>query len=725
MEETVAELTGERGAAEEAASLADGDAEKTLSVDSTEPKPEDSGFAESSAETGEAEKTEPAKKRKKTGFGTKTVLTAITAAVMFLGKCASVSYKCVKVNLARIFTGLVGFLSYIGSAVCRTVYKIFAGIFYGSLAAGLSAYLSVKKHLGAIMPAAIGFLAGIGRCAWEILRAFAAFVFRLFASFMSATFGKMFRWFAKKLRQPLYDIWCFLLTPFAHAYGEAANCVQSFRKACKRGFFPAVGSVFSALWKLLCGIFEILRFTFNYVAPAVAIVFLISLVRYSSTLQYAINLEYNGSQIATIESEAAYNEAQQLIQDKITFTEDDKPILTTPKFTVTVRNMQNPQDQPVSDIDALSEIMIETGEVPIVYAYGLNINGELWGVYSDEDMEKIRSALDARLEYYTEPNSVNVYFEDDISITQGRFIETTLTSPDSALELINGSTEVEAYYVVQKGDSISSVCSALGITRDEFDADNPSLKGGISRGNIVTYHYLEPHLNVISTHYENYGQVIERTVQYDYTSRREQYCEVLRQHGSDGYENVTALVTSTNGKESDRVIVSRTVTEAMVPMIIRTGTKENTYIGDDTDILDTLGTFIWPVGDEDCYISSDFGYRSWDHSNHRAIDIAGIPRGTDIYAACDGKVVFSGTKGAYGKLVIIDHGHGYETYYGHCNELLVNVGDRVEKGDVIAKVGMTGNASGYHLHFEVRHNDTRINPLIALGGTGGHRYNMA
>ena len=733
MDETLEEIKPEEQAAESAAEESVGQAEEaepeTVSAETVEEVSEESSEEASEAESApeEAEKAEEPAPSEKKAEKKKRRSAAETAAAASarLGKCAKASYKNVKYSLLKIFPALIGFLAGIGSAGWRAVCRITAAAVYGSVTAVILLFRRIGRELELILPEAVGFLAGLGRSAWGVLRDCAAFLFRLAASFISATVGKAFHWFAKKLKQPLYDVWCFLLTPFAHTYGAFAEWGGKFKKACRKGFLPAVGAVFSGLWSLICGIFELLRFGFNYIAPAVSVVFLIALVRYSSTIQYAINLEYNGSQIATIESEAAYNEAQSLVQDKITFTENDQPILTTPRFTVTVRNMEDPQEQPVSDIDALSELMIETGDVPVVYAYGLYINGELIGVYSDEDMETIRSALDDKLEYYTEPNSVNVYFEDDISITQGRFIADVLTTPESALELINGSTEVEAYYVVKRGDSITSVCDSLGITREEFEADNPSLAGGLKTGDIVTYHYLEPHLNVLSTHYENYGQVIERTVQYEYNSRREQYCEVLRQHGSDGYENVTALVTSTNGKESDRVIVSRTVTEAMVPMIIRTGTKENTYIGDDTDILETLGTFIWPVGDEDCYISSTFGYRSWDHSNHRAVDIAGIPRGTDIYAACDGKVTFSGWYGSYGKLVIIDHGHGYETYYGHCNDLLVEEGDRVEKGDVIAKVGMTGNASGYHLHFEMRHNDTRIDPLIALGGPGGYRYNMA
>ena len=64
----------------------------------------------------------------------------------------------------------------------------------------------------------------------------------------------------------------------------------------------------------------------------------------------------------------------------------------------------------------------------------------------------------------------------------------------------------------------------------------------------------------------------------------------------------------------------------------------------------------------------------------------------------------------YGNLVIIDHGNGIKTYYGHCSKLCVSVGQKVNAGDVIAKVGSTGNSTGNHCHFEIRVNSTQIDP---------------
>lgn len=109
-------------------------------------------------------------------------------------------------------------------------------------------------------------------------------------------------------------------------------------------------------------------------------------------------------------------------------------------------------------------------------------------------------------------------------------------------------------------------------------------------------------------------------------------------------------------------------------------------------------------------ITSRFGNRESIRSYpHTGLDIA-APYGTDIKSACDGKIAFAGYKGSYGNLVIVDCGNGVEIYYGHCSELYVSEGDKVSAGDVIAAVGSTGNSTGNHLHFEIRVNDSQVNP---------------
>ena len=100
-------------------------------------------------------------------------------------------------------------------------------------------------------------------------------------------------------------------------------------------------------------------------------------------------------------------------------------------------------------------------------------------------------------------------------------------------------------------------------------------------------------------------------------------------------------------------------------------------------------------------------------SDHGGVDL-NADSGQNIYAADDGVVEQSGYYGTYGNMVQLDHGNGYETIYGHASKLLVSVGDTVKKGDVIALVGSTGRSTGPHLHFEVRVNGVKKNPIDFL-----------
>lgn len=113
-------------------------------------------------------------------------------------------------------------------------------------------------------------------------------------------------------------------------------------------------------------------------------------------------------------------------------------------------------------------------------------------------------------------------------------------------------------------------------------------------------------------------------------------------------------------------------------------------------------------------VTSEFGYRihpiSHKQSFHTGIDI-GADQGEDILSALSGTVTEAVHDDAgYGNYLVITHSDGVETMYAHCSKLLLDVGDTVEKGDVIAKVGSTGISTGPHLHFEIRVNSVRLNP---------------
>jgi murein DD-endopeptidase MepM/ murein hydrolase activator NlpD len=119
---------------------------------------------------------------------------------------------------------------------------------------------------------------------------------------------------------------------------------------------------------------------------------------------------------------------------------------------------------------------------------------------------------------------------------------------------------------------------------------------------------------------------------------------------------------------------------------------------------------MWPVSG---YLTSHFGSRlspiDGFRESHRGMDIAG-PAGSSIRVTADGVVKLAGWAGGYGNVVVVDHGLGYSTRYGHNRQVLVKTGDRVKRGQVIALMGETGKATGPHCHYEVWYNGRAVNP---------------
>lgn len=131
--------------------------------------------------------------------------------------------------------------------------------------------------------------------------------------------------------------------------------------------------------------------------------------------------------------------------------------------------------------------------------------------------------------------------------------------------------------------------------------------------------------------------------------------------------------------------------------------------------------FATPMGlpVEEGYISSPFGWRNHPKTGkrdfHSGVDIAAWP-GSIVRATADGIVSFSGYSGGSGKLIVIEHGFGFTTYYGHNKKILVKVGQQVRRGDIIAHVGSTGNTTGPHVHYEVWLDKKPVNPQTYIGG---------
>jgi murein DD-endopeptidase MepM/ murein hydrolase activator NlpD len=119
---------------------------------------------------------------------------------------------------------------------------------------------------------------------------------------------------------------------------------------------------------------------------------------------------------------------------------------------------------------------------------------------------------------------------------------------------------------------------------------------------------------------------------------------------------------------------------------------------------------VWPARG---WVTSDFGQRldpyTAERVMHEGLDIA-APHGKEVMSPSDGTVIFAGLEGGYGNVLVIDHGYGVKTRYGHLAKLEVKTGDRVKRGQMVGAVGNTGRSTGPHLHYEVRVNGIPENP---------------
>lgn len=133
------------------------------------------------------------------------------------------------------------------------------------------------------------------------------------------------------------------------------------------------------------------------------------------------------------------------------------------------------------------------------------------------------------------------------------------------------------------------------------------------------------------------------------------------------------------------------------------------YFQDQKSMLASVPS-VWPTRG---WVTSDFGSRLDPYTServmHAGLDIAG-PHGKEVVAPSDGTVVFAGLEGGYGNVLVIDHGYGIKTRYGHLASIKVKAGERVKRGDIIAAMGNTGRSTGPHLHYEVRVNGIAQNP---------------
>lgn len=215
--------------------------------------------------------------------------------------------------------------------------------------------------------------------------------------------------------------------------------------------------------------------------------------------------------------------------------------------------------------------------------------------------------------------------------------------------------------------------------------------------------------NVISTGvpYYKYYAITDNNEEKYYVQSYEEADAIINELKSKNSKNQeTVTYTLKYGTELKQFTDQATAVAGLYQEMPVAKKRSKIVTSKNVDYSDTaLGiALIRPVGGT---ITSRFGRRS--SGVHTGLDIA-TSSGTPIKAASSGRVIYSGYKGSYGYLVIIEHTDSVQTYYAHCSRLYVNVGQTVNQGDTIAAVGSTGNSTGPHLHLEIRVNGVAKNP---------------
>ena len=511
-------------------------------------------------------------------------------------------------------------------------------------------------------------------------------------------------WARFKLRW--LNFWSRKVTLFHASRVELKMCVLRIKEAEHTGknrIVALIREIPIILWACLKPLLRIIFTLFNYAAPVIAALLLVTVIRYFNSLTFAFAVEYDGEVIGYIENETKFDEAEKMVRDRLINEQYLQPTDSIPRFTLCVIDKDK-----FTSTETLANRIISASGNDVQTAYGLYIDDQFIG--ATDDSEALISALDARLEQYRTgtPGEV-VSFVNKIRLTEGIYPSTSILPLSTIEQQLDSEVEGERYYTVVAGDSPIRIANKNNMKLADLVALNPGIMEHVYGGDEVLISKSEPFLGIKVTRRETYE--IEVPYGTDKVSDPNVYNGVtsVKSKGVPGISEQIADVVYIDGVEVERTVISTTEITPPVNQVLSVGTylpKPSSSSGSSSSGggSNVSTSFIWPVNGG--YVSCKFhGY-----AGHTGLDIA-APRGTAIYASAPGTVVFvKRLYYGYGLHLKVDHGGGVATLYAHCSNVYVSAGDFVSQGQTIAAVGMTGRATGTHLHFEIQINGVAVNP---------------
>ncbi len=258
-------------------------------------------------------------------------------------------------------------------------------------------------------------------------------------------------------------------------------------------------------------------------------------------------------------------------------------------------------------------------------------------------------------------------------------------------------------YKVEKGDSLSKIASKYNTTVAQIQQDNDIDGDKLKVGQTLT----------ISPNKKLYRVIKQEKTVKAKTEKNSSEETTIVSHKVQAGESLSIIAKKYNTTVSS-IVNENNMTNTVLKsgQTIKVPAKKVKNFKVTTVSSKTSEKYAWKSPTKG-WLSSPYGWRyhpvKKKNKFHAGLDLA-APKGTGIHCVAPGRVIYAGSRGGYGKLVIVSHANGISTRYGHCSQILVKNGQFVKEGQLIAKVGSTGVATGNHLHFEVRKNGKTQNP---------------
>lgn len=468
---------------------------------------------------------------------------------------------------------------------------------------------------------------------------------------------------------------------------------------------------------LLRRCWTVLRCVFNYVAPIAACFFLYITIQNFNGLTFGLRLVYDGEAMGYIENEAVYNQAEAAMLERLRTEEFLGPVDIVPRLELTLT-----QDAEMLTVDELTDMLIQFSGNELREADGLyleimrNGRSQMVLVGAVEEGQELLHFLDGMLEKYRTTDmapDTQIQFIKKMQLKHGLYPTSTIRSLGEMRAELSGEEKGEQYYTVVEGDTPMRIAAKNGISFEELKALNPDVDVSLFPGDQLLISKSVPVLSVKVTTTVKYEEEIDFKIEQETVPSQNVGWTNLKQQGEKGLIEITAKVEIIDGIESEPVPISRTVVREPVSQILEVGGNKPLQVIPQTSSQKVpSGAFAWPTS------GGRIGPGYMGYYGHTGSDISFSGcYGTPVYASAAGTVaVVNYSSYGYGYHIYIDHGGGISTLYAHCSELYVTPGQYVEQGQAIAAIGRTGNATGPHLHFEVRINNTPVNAAPYLYG---------